>query len=101
MALAAAVAGQHLAERALELGDERRAVLGREADVARDPERRQRGRTRAERGQVALQALGQVQQEAETEQLVTRPRLAEAADDRRRHPERLRHRLVDALDDPA
>ena len=69
MALAAAVARQHLAERALQLGHERRAVLGREPDVAGDPERRQRGRTRAERREVALQVLRQVEQEAEPEQL--------------------------------
>ena len=38
VALAAAVALEHLAERALQLGHERGAVLGREPDVAGDPE---------------------------------------------------------------
>ncbi len=101
MALAAAVALEHLAERALELGHERRAVLRRELDVAGDPERRQRRRTRRERGQVACHLLREVEQVAEPEQLLARPLRAEPTDDLRRDPERARHRAVDALGDAA
>ena len=45
--------------------------------------------------------LGQVEQEAEAEQRLARPRRPEPADDVGRDPERPRHGAVDALGDPA